>query len=128
MNHALTWENTWKVKSNPNKSIVCVSGCSVFNLEEAGGISISGIPIQIKTKFKILGYTFDSTKHFITYDRHMQQSQILQCFKDLNLLLPQLNCPYTKCLFVQFYFILAIGSTIPLNITFTTFRLSKMMH
>ena len=59
LNKLLKWERDWKIKVNPNKSLVGSTPTAIPHLEILGGININHAPVIIITNIKILGYNFN---------------------------------------------------------------------
>ena len=58
--NTIEWEENWKIKTSYNKCAIGYTGTSIETLENLGGISIRGNPIQIKNNIKILGFTLNN--------------------------------------------------------------------
>ena len=59
LNKLLRWERDWKIKVNPNKSLVGSTSTAIPQLEILGGINIDGAPVRIISNIKILGHNFN---------------------------------------------------------------------
>ena len=70
----IEWEENWKIKTCFEKCYVGFSGTSKYTLENIGGISIRGHPIEIKNNIKILGYTLTN---YLTPSMHVQSIQAI---------------------------------------------------
>ncbi len=54
------WEKDWKIKSNPDKSIVKTKGVSSGTLRAIGNIKIGNVKLKTCKILNILGYTFST--------------------------------------------------------------------
>ena len=61
------WEQNWKIQTNLQKSLIMPVGCYPQTLEENGGITINGTPIQIVSHLKILGFTLNQKLAFANH-------------------------------------------------------------
>ena len=59
LNKLLKWDQDWKIKVNPNKSLVGSTPTAIPHLEIRGGININGAPLRITSNIKIQGYNFN---------------------------------------------------------------------
>ena len=62
LKQTLQWERNWKIKANPSKCKILVSGTKTSLIDKLGGVKINNVKIKTCKTTKILGFNLTSNK------------------------------------------------------------------